>query len=40
MTIREFIEMLVKIFTELFTYLGPLFSKSEGEEGETPEAEV
>ncbi len=39
MTIREVIDMLVKIFTELFGYLAPLFEKKE-EEGEAPEATV
>ncbi len=39
MTIREVIEMLTKIFAELFSYLAPLFEKKE-EEGETPEADV
>ncbi len=34
MTIREVIEMLTKIFTELFSYLAPLFNKSEDENAE------
>lgn len=41
MTIREVIEMLTQIFTELFKYLAPLFEKKDEEaEGEAPEAEV
>lgn len=38
MTIREVIEMLTKIFTELFAYLAPLFEKKEDAEGEAEEA--
>ncbi len=38
MTIREVIEMLTKIFTELFAFLAPLFEKKDEEaEGEVTE---
>ncbi len=40
MTIREVLEMLISIFTELFSYLAPLFEKKEDAEGEAPEATV
>ena len=38
MTIREVINMLAKIFTELFNYLAPLFEKKDEAEGESAEA--
>ncbi len=38
MTIREVIDMLTKIFTELMAFLAPLFEKKEeAEEGEATE---
>lgn len=33
MTIREVIELLTMIFTELFAFLAPLFEKKEDTEG-------